>query len=187
VVPIAVYLLIHFGHLKNPSDKGSGSGAGADHPSGSSGAGAEGGTRESGTAGGSSYNIFSPSDNTAKGALNQWKIKKDFPLNVVAVHQRDWKAYQGKKVKITYKGKSAEFIVLDYCADKDCSPKGCCTKNAKMGHPKPFLLDMDSRAVTKTWGIEKPEDTFLFPVQYEFTGESLDRAAIKRLGAKWDG
>lgn len=145
------------------------------------------GTGESGTATGTSYNIFSK-DNTSAGALAEWKVQKGFGVNIVAVHERDWPNYKYKNVTITYQGKSADFVVGDYCADKDCSDKKCCTKNAaEFGKPKPFLLDMDSRAVTKIWGIKKPEDTFKKAVQYKF-GASVDaKTEWTKLGAKWDG
>jgi hypothetical protein len=119
----------------------------------------------------------------------EWKINSSFPRNIVAVHQRDWANYKYKTVKITYDGKSADFVVADYCADKDCTPKGCCTKNAaKFGKPKPFLLDMEARAVTKTWGTKDPENNFFFPVTYAFGPQEPDvKNAWKKLGAKWVG
>ena len=142
-------------------------------------------TGSSGTATGTSYNIYS-SDNTCKGCRNEWKLPQDFPVNIVAVHERDWKNYQYKKVRITADGKSPiDFVVGDYCADKDCG--GCCTRNAaKHGKPQPFLLDMDSRAVTKFWGIKKPEDSLFIPVQYQF-GDKIDPNEWKKMGAKFDG
>jgi hypothetical protein len=143
------------------------------------------GTGESGTATGTSYNIFS-SDNTAAGALAEWKVQKGFGVNIVAVHERDWPNYKYKNVTITYQGKSANFVVGDYCADKDCNK--CCTKNAaEFGKPKPFLLDMDSRAVTKTWGIKKPEESFKKAVQYKFGALVNAKTEWTKLGAKWDG
>ena len=140
---------------------------------------------KSGTAAGTAYNIYSD-DNTCAGCLNQWKVPKGFPVNIVAVHERDWDAYKYKTVNVTYKGKSGQFIVGDYCADKDCD--GCCTKNAaKYGKPKPFLLDLDSRAVTKIWGIKKPENSFMAAVQYKF-GPAVDaRKLWPKMGAKYGG
>ena len=117
-------------------------------------------------------------------------MQKGFGVNVVAVHERDWPKYKYKNVTITYQGKSADFVVGDYCADKDCDPrdKNCCTRNAaEFGNPKPFLLDMDSRAVTKTWGINKPEKSFKKAVQYKFGSTVNARTEWPRLGAKWDG
>ena len=119
------------------------------------------------------------------GCLSKWKVKKGFALNVVAVHEKDFPQYEFKKLKVTWKNKPpVEFVVIDYCADKDCG--NCCTRNAARFANPPFLLDLDSRAVAKHWGVKKPEDSFMQPVTFEVVG-SVTKEDVTKAGAKWDG
>jgi hypothetical protein len=105
----------------------------------------------------SSYDVMSY-DNTEPGALNEWMVTRAFvdAVNVAAVHSEDWKAYKYSTVEIKFKGKTAEFQVWDYCADKDCD--GCCSDNRGSNG---FLLDLDSSAVRRIWGIEHAEEDLL--------------------------
>jgi hypothetical protein len=81
-----------------------------------------------------------------------------------------------------------EFVVGDYCADKDCgSDKNCCTRNAAKSKGAPFLLDMDSRAIKKIWGISNPENQFAYPVTFQLVGTVNARTEWPKLGAIWDG
>lgn len=143
------------------------------------------GTGQKGNATLTAYNIMS-SDNTAKGALAEWKVTKAFTdkVNVVAVHQRDWPKMKYHKVRIGMKGKTGDFVVADYCADKDCG--GCCTKNAaKFGNK--MLLDMDAAAIQRIWGIKGAEKFLTEKGTYEIGDVVNVRTDWPKMGAKWDG
>lgn len=175
VLAAAAYLYIKK-HKKNTGGGGSSASASGSY------------TGKSGTASASSYNIFS-GDNTAVGALMQWKVKRDFKYYIAAVHSRDWKAYQYRRVRVTAKGKKPiDLIIGDACYDKDCGgDKNCCTRNAAKYANPPFLLDIDSRALDKEWHIKNAENNFFQPVQFQF-GDKIDaKTAFKAAGAKWDG
>ena len=62
--------------------------------------------------------------------------------NIVAVHEKDWKKYKGKTVRINYKGKSVDAVVADYCAVKDDK---ACNSNMRGG----FLLDLHTNVAKK--------------------------------------
>lgn len=105
----------------------------------------------------SSYDVMSY-DNTEPGALNEWFVTQAFvdAVNVAAVHSDDWGAYKYHTVEILFRGKAAEFQVWDYCADKDCD--GCCSENRGSNG---FLLDLDSGAVERIWGVRNAEEDLL--------------------------
>jgi hypothetical protein len=109
-------------------------------------------------------------------------------MNVVAVHERDFKEYENKKLRVTWGDKPpVEFVVIDYCADKDCGKNdpNCCTNNAKKHANPPFLLDLDSRAVEKNWGVKKPENSFDQALTFEVIG-TVAKEDIIKAGAKPD-
>jgi hypothetical protein len=110
----------------------------------------------------SSYDVMS-FDNTEPGALNEWYVTRTFvdAVNVAAVHSDDWNAYKYRTVEINFKNKIAEFQIWDYCSDKDCD--GCCSENRGSNG---FLLDLDSSAVKKIWGIEHAEEDLLEPATW---------------------
>ena len=97
-------------------------------------------------------------DNTEPGALNEWYVTRAFvdAVNVAAVHSDDWDAYKYRTVEINFKNKVAEFQIWDYCADKDCD--GCCSENRGSNG---FLLDLDSSAVLRIWGVKHAEEDLL--------------------------
>lgn len=110
----------------------------------------------------SSYDVMS-FDNTEPGALNEWHVTRAFvdAVNIAAVHSDDWNAYKYRTVEINFKNKIAEFQIWDYCADKDCD--GCCSENRGSNG---FLLDLDSSAVKKIWGVEHAEEDLLEPATW---------------------
>lgn len=47
--------------------------------------------------------------------------------NIAAVHQKHWREYGGKTLRLRKNGRELFVKVLDLCSDSDCN--GCCTKN----------------------------------------------------------
>ena len=47
--------------------------------------------------------------------------------NIAAVHQKDWRRYGGKSLRLRKSGQEIVVQVLDLCSDSDCN--GCCTNN----------------------------------------------------------
>lgn len=119
------------------------------------------------------YNIFSH-DNTSPGALAEYKVTPSLvdAIGVAAVAEEDWRAWKGKIVDVFFDGKSARFVVLDYCADADCD--GCCTQNKHFGG-NGFLLDLDARTVSRVWGIQRPEDSLMKTASFCVVGSKTER------------
>lgn len=140
----------------------------------------------------SSYNVMS-SDNTAVGALNEWRITdKNFinKVNIAAVHSEDWKNWQYKVVRVsaTINGryKTADFQIWDYCRDKDCvkGDENCCTNNKRMNN-NGFLLDLESAAVKRIWGMSNSENHLLQDASFKLVGSGSNYEAIaKKWGAR---
>jgi hypothetical protein len=103
------------------------------------------------------YNVMS-SDNTSPGTLAVGKVSRNFVnnVNIVAVHSQLWSTYGSTQVDITYNGRTGRFVVLDMCADSDCN--GCCTANMNWSN-NGFLLDVDSSAAQRVWGVSNAENT----------------------------
>lgn len=100
------------------------------------------------------------SDNTKAGDLQVGSVSQNFVnnVNIVAVHLNYWNTYGETQVDITYKGKTARFMVLDLCDDKDCADKKCCTANMNWNGNN-FLLDVDASAAQRVWGVVDGENT----------------------------
>ncbi len=47
--------------------------------------------------------------------------------NIAAVHQKHWRSFGGKSLRLRQNGREIIVKVLDLCADSDCN--GCCTNN----------------------------------------------------------
>ncbi|MDU8945952.1 hypothetical protein [Ovoidimarina sediminis] len=47
--------------------------------------------------------------------------------NIAAVHQKHWRRYGGKTLRLRQSDREIFVKVLDLCADSDCN--GCCTNN----------------------------------------------------------
>lgn len=47
--------------------------------------------------------------------------------NIAAVHERHWRRYGGKYLRLRQGGREIVVHVLDLCSDSDCN--GCCTNN----------------------------------------------------------
>ena len=125
-----------------------------------------------------SYNVMSD-DNTNPGDLYVGRVSQNFVnnVNIVAVHSRYWSAYRNTLVDITYLGKTARFVVLDKCADTDCG--GCCTANLNW-NSNGFLLDVDSSAARRVWGIANAENTLQATATYTPVANSrVDFNALK--------
>lgn len=58
--------------------------------------------------------------------------------NIAAVHQKDWRRFGGKHLRLRQGKREIIVEVLDLCADSDCN--GCCTKN--LGGDG-FLIDIE--------------------------------------------
>ena len=59
--------------------------------------------------------------------------------NIIAVHEKDWKKYKLKTLRLRQNGRTIDAVVYDMCSDSDCN--GCCTQNAgDLG----FLIDIES-------------------------------------------
>ena len=59
--------------------------------------------------------------------------------NIIAVHEKDWKKYKLKTLRLRQNGRTIDAVVYDMCSDSDCD--GCCTQNAgDLG----FLIDIES-------------------------------------------
>ena len=98
-------------------------------------------------------------------------------VNIVAVHSKYWSTYGKTQVDITYLRKTARFVVLDLCADTDCD--GCCTANLNWNR-NGFLLDVDSTAARRVWGISNAENTLKASATYKPVANSkVDFAALK--------
>jgi len=125
-----------------------------------------------------SYNVMS-FDNTYPGDLYVGRVSQKFVnnVNIVAVHSKYWATYGKTQVDITYLGKTARFVVLDLCADTDCG--GCCTANLNWNN-NGFLLDVDSSAARRVWGIVNAENTLKVSATYKPVANSkVDFAALK--------
>ena len=170
------------------SDKSSGSSGSG---SGSSGSGSSG----SGTAAGggevrkttlTAYNIMSD-DNTGVGELNEWIVGQKFVdnVNVVAIDGHDWPAYKYKILEITYKGKSGQFQVWDYCADGDCpkSDQNCCTNN-KNHNGNGFLTDIDAAAAKRIFGVSNAEENLFDNATFRVVGQVDPNDIARKFGAK---
>lgn len=59
--------------------------------------------------------------------------------NIAAVHQKHWRRYGGKTLRLRQDDREIFVKVLDLCADSDCN--GCCTKN--LGGDG-YLIDIES-------------------------------------------
>jgi len=134
-----------------------------------------------------SYNVMSGSGSSGPGSLAQWKVSRKFTrsVNIAAVHERlDWPRLKYHTVRISFRGKSAEFEIFDTCADRNCG--GCCTKNRKAGG-RGMLFDLDSSAVQRIWGIRNAENSLFAAAKYT-VGKRFDpKWAAKTYGASWDG
>lgn len=53
----------------------------------------------------------------------QWVASK----NIAAVHEKDWRKYGGKSLRLRQGKREIVVEVLDLCSDSDCN--GCCTRN----------------------------------------------------------
>lgn len=47
--------------------------------------------------------------------------------NIAAVHEKHWRQYGGKSLRLRQGGREIMVDVLDLCSDSDCN--GCCTNN----------------------------------------------------------
>lgn len=47
--------------------------------------------------------------------------------NIAAVHQKHWRRYGGKSLRLRQSGREIIVEVLDMCSDSDCN--GCCSNN----------------------------------------------------------
>ena len=47
--------------------------------------------------------------------------------NIAAVHQKHWRSFGGKSLRLRQNGREIIVKVLDLCADSDCN--GCCSNN----------------------------------------------------------
>lgn len=120
-------------------------------------------------------------DNTSPGALYVGQVSQNFVnnVNIVAVHSKFWSTYGYTQVDITYGGRTGRFVVLDLCADTDCG--GCCTANMNYNN-NGFLLDIDSAAARRVFGISKAENTLYVTASFSPVPNSrVDFAALKRL------
>jgi hypothetical protein len=61
--------------------------------------------------------------------------------NIIAVHEKDFSAYQLKTLRLRQGDKHIDAVVYDMCADSDC--EGCCTQNASQNGLN-FLIDIES-------------------------------------------
>jgi hypothetical protein len=119
-------------------------------------------------------------DNTAPGDLYVGRVSQNFVnnVNIVAVHSKFWSTYGYTQVDITFNGKTGRFVVLDLCADTDCG--GCCTANMNWNN-NGFLLDIDSAAARRVFGISNAENTLKASATFTAVPNSrVDFAALKR-------
>jgi hypothetical protein len=61
--------------------------------------------------------------------------------NIIAVHEKDFDAYELKTLRLRQGDKHIDAVVYDMCADSDCD--GCCTQNATQNGLN-FLIDIES-------------------------------------------
>ena len=67
--------------------------------------------------------------------------------NIIAVHEKDWKTYKLKTLRLRQDGRTIDATVYDMCSDSDCD--GCCTRNAgEIG----FLIDIEKNTLARFGG-----------------------------------
>lgn len=64
--------------------------------------------------------------------------------NIAAVHQKHWRRYGGKSLRLRQSGREIIVKVLDLCADSDCN--GCCTNN--LGGDG-YLIDIEKNTMER--------------------------------------
>jgi len=121
-------------------------------------------------------------DNTNPGDLYVGHVSQTFVnnVNIVAVHSMFWSTYQYTYVDITYKGITGRFAVLDLCSDGDCPDGQCCTVNMNYNN-NGFLLDVDSAAALRVWGISNAENTLYDSATFvQVPNVRVDFAALQK-------
>jgi hypothetical protein len=71
------------------------------------------------------------------------------------------------------------FQVWDYCADSDC--KGCCTKNQQ---GTGFLLDIDSTAAQRVFGVKNAENSLYTKALFKKIGTVNPSDVCRMYGCK---
>ncbi len=64
--------------------------------------------------------------------------------NIAAVHQKHWRKYGGKSLRLRQGNREIIVKVLDLCSDSDCA--GCCTKN--LGGDG-YLIDIEKHTMQR--------------------------------------
>ena len=75
--------------------------------------------------------------------------KADPENDIAAVHKKDFEAYKDTTLEIQVGNKKPFKVrIVDLCADKDCSDKVCCTRNANRNGAG-FLIDLHARTADR--------------------------------------
>lgn len=69
-----------------------------------------------------------------------WVARK----NIAAVHQKHWRKYGGKSLRLRQGNRELVVEVLDLCSDADCN--GCCTNN--LGGDG-YLIDIEKHTMNR--------------------------------------